>query len=135
MNFLAIDYGTKNIGLAISDDSGKIALPFHTFNVTASSRAGQRKLMTDLKNLIKLEGIERIIMGLPLTSDGKKTKLGELIFGFARDLEESVKIPVEVEDERLTSRLASLLPNKNSRNIHELSAQLLLQGYLDRINA
>ena len=91
--------------------------------------------MTDLKNLIKLEGIERIIMGLPLTSDGKKTKLGELIFGFARDLEESVKIPVEVEDERLTSRLASLLPNKNSRNIHELSAQLLLQGYLDRINA
>ena len=55
------------------------------------------------------------------------------IFEFAKELENSIGVPVEVFDERLTTKLAANLPHKTSRNIHELSAQILLQDYLDKI--
>ena len=128
---LAIDYGTKNIGLAISDDAGKVALPYHTIKIKDMDSEMQ-KLLEDLKNLVKLEAIERIVVGLPLTSGGDRTKLGDQVFAFAKELENYTEVPVEVFDERMTSIMANQLPNKNSRNIHELSAQILLQDYLDK---
>jgi putative holliday junction resolvase len=131
---LALDYGTKNIGLAISDNDGKVALPYHTITLKSSSAENMKMLLEDIKKLVETEEIERIVLGMPYTSSGDKTKLGDKIFEFSKKLEDFTATPVDVEDERLTSKLAEQLPNKNSRNIHELSAQILLQDFLDRTN-
>jgi len=129
---LGIDYGSKHVGLAISDDDGRVALPYQTITFKTSIKVESDKLLVDLGKLIELENIELIILGLPLNSRGLKTKLGDQIFHFAQRLEQTIGVSVEVMDERGTSKLAASLPYKTSRNIHELSAQILLQDYLDR---
>lgn len=128
---LAIDYGTKHIGLAISDEEESVALPFQTINVKGKLEDEQDKIIEDLVTLVGVEEIGSIIIGMPLKSDGNKTKLGDEIFELSKLLSEQVDIPVDVIDERFTSKMATQLPHKTSRNIHELSAQILLQEYLD----
>lgn len=128
---LAIDYGTKHIGIAISDDKPSVALPFQTINIKTSLEAEREKLIEDLTRLVELEEIGTVLIGMPLKSDGSKTKLGDEIFLFSKDFQEAIDIPVEVLDERFTSKMATQLPYKTSRNIHELSAQILLQEYID----
>lgn len=139
---LAIDYGTKNIGLAISDNKPSVALPWQTITITngKKGRKGKEgkegvweKIFEDLEKLVQIENIGRIIIGMPLNSTGDPTKLGDEVFKFAKDLGERLDIPVEVIDERFTSKMATGLPHKTSRNIHELSAQILLQEYIDKL--
>jgi len=156
---LAIDYGTKNIGLALSDDEGKIAFPYKTLKPGCHSRESgnpenlfcdkprfidprlrgddkkrnriTEKIISDLKNICKIEKVEKIIIGMPLFLTGDKSKTTEKVFDFARALEREIGLPVETIDERLSTIQAKKLENKNARNIDELSAQILLQGYLD----
>jgi putative holliday junction resolvase len=128
---LAIDYGTKNIGLAISDDEQKVSLPWQTIELSRG-QTQEKKIIADLTKLAKLENIAGFLIGQPLTAAGSPTKLGEKIFTFAKNLERETGVPVEVMDERFTSKLAETLPYKTARNIHELSAQILLQDYLDK---
>lgn len=134
MKLLAIDYGTKHIGLAISDEKPSVALPFQTITVTGSHVQQRDKIIADLVKLVDLEHIETIIVGMPLRSDGLATKLGDEIYSFCKALEAAVAIPVDVLDERFTSKIATHLPHKTSRNIHELSAQVLLQDYIDKLS-
>jgi len=128
---LAMDYGTKHMGLAISDDGESVALPYQTINVKGKLEDEQDKIIEDLVTLVKVEEIGSIIIGMPLNATGNRTKLGDEIFNFSKQLAEQVDIKVDVIDERFTSKMATQLPHKTSRNIHELSAQILLQEYLD----
>lgn len=130
---LAMDYGTKHIGLAISDDKPSVALPWQTITVKTNLEAERDKILEDLEKLVQVEEISQVIIGMPLNSTGDPTKLGDEVFAFAKDLEERLDISVDVIDERFTSKLATTLPHKTSRNIHELSAQILLQEYIDKI--
>jgi len=130
---LAMDYGIKHIGLAISDDKPSVALPWQTISVKTSLEAEKNKILEDLEKLVQVEEISQVIIGMPLNSTGDPTKLGDEVFVFAKDLGEILDIPVEVIDERFTSKIATQLPHKTSRNIHELSAQILLQEYIDSL--
>ncbi len=132
---LAIDYGTKNIGLALSDDEQKFAFAYNTIKSQKSKVKSQKlgKIISDIKNICKIEKVQRVIVGMPINLSGDKTKTTEKVFEFVKELEENLTVPVEVEDERLTTVQASRLKNKTARNINELSAQILLQGYLDKI--
>jgi len=131
---LAIDYGTKNIGLALSDSGRRLAFPYNTLSVQCQSVQCQDRVISDLKKICLLEDVERVVLGMPLNLSGEKTKMSEEVFGFSKKLEEELDVPVEVEDERLTTVQAQKLANKGSRNIDELSAQILLQSYLDKIS-
>ncbi len=120
---LAIDYGTKNIGLALSDNEQKLAFAYKTISD-----------FLELKNICNQEKIEKIIIGLPINLSGAKTKSTEMVFKFVKKLKQELKnIPIETVDERLSTEQASKLENKNKKNIDELSAQILLQSYLDNL--
>ncbi len=142
MKILAIDYGTKNIGLALSDENQEIAFPYATLQ--GASRDNNEtflKVIQDIKKICKLEKVEKIIVGMPVNLAGDKTKTTELVFEFIKELsrqgslkgEKYINIPIEEIDERFsTVQAQKKIQNKNAHNLDELSAQILLQSYLDK---
>ena len=75
--FLAIDYGSKRVGLAISDPTKKIAKAYKTI-----SNDSVDALLSSIKNEIKINSVEKIILGLPIGMNGKNTSQTELVLKF-----------------------------------------------------
>ena len=132
--FLAIDYGSKRVGLAISDPSKKIAKAYKTL-----SNDSVDALLSHIKNEIKINSVEKIILGLPIGMNGKNTSQTKLVLKFNDELKNYFSIPIVLEDERLTSLHAqkSLVfqgfkSTSNKENIDSTAAALLLQNYLNR---
>ena len=132
--FLAIDYGSKRVGLAISDPTKKIAKAYKT--ITNDSLDA---LLSCIKNEIKINSVEKIILGLPIGMNGKNTSQTELVLKFNDMLKNFLSIPVVLEDERLTSLHAkkSLVfqgfkTTSNKENIDSTAAALLLQNYINK---
>jgi putative Holliday junction resolvase len=138
MRTLAIDPGTRRIGLAISDAGGKIANPYDVLTVT-SQEQGIEKIL----KLIDEEDIERLVIGLPLNMDGSKSKSSESAREFGRILATRSGKPVLFVDERLSSFEAeqSLIDRKRGgekitrkakkSQLDALAANLILQAFLD----
>lgn len=126
MKYLGIDYGEKRIGIAVSDPEAKIAFPLKT--VSAGS---EKNAIQELAVLIRKEKINKIIMGLPRAADGNDTPISLKVRAFAHKLHEELMLPVEFENELLTSRLAEQAGVKK-QNIDQASAALILQSYLDK---
>ena len=128
----AIDYGLKRIGIAISDEKKKIALPFKTI-------AGGPKAIEDIKLAFKDKLIELIVVGLPLLLSGKESEMSIAVRKFAENLEKELQIPIHFIDERLTSKMADqslreihLNRKKRSQQMDVTAAVILLQNFLDR---
>lgn len=125
----AIDYGLKRIGIAISDERKKVALPLTTVE-------GGKKAVENIAAAIREKNVERFVMGLPLLMNGKKGEMAEAVEKFAKALEEALKIPVALLDERLSSRQAEreipLNRKARSERIDQVAATLILQSYLDQ---
>lgn len=121
---LGIDYGTKNIGLAISDRNQKQAFVYDTLRSTG-------KLYEQIRQLCEKEMVDKIVVGLPLGMKGEYTKKTDEVMYFIEMLEEMVKIMVVTEDERLTSVQAA--KRNDGQGIDESSAQIILQQYLDKL--
>ncbi|SFV33753.1 Holliday junction resolvase RuvX [Thermoflavifilum thermophilum] len=132
---LAIDYGKKRTGLAVSDPLKMIA----TGLTTVASHA----LIPFLKDYIRKEPVEKIIIGLPLDLQGRDTDATPHVREMIRILHKHFpNVPVEAVDERFTSQLASRtlvdsgLKKKARQNkalVDEVSATILLQGYLQSV--
>lgn len=130
---LALDLGKKRIGLAISDELGITAQGLETLE-----RKGRRDDIEELRKLIGARGVTRILMGDPLHMSGDVSRQGEYTREFASELERKTGLPVEFRDERWTSREAErtirgsgVANDKRKATIDQLSAVILLQGYLD----
>ncbi len=125
----AIDYGLKRIGIAISDERKKIALPLTTVE-------GGKKAIQNIAAAVREKNVERFVMGLPLLMNGKKGEMAEAVEKFAKAMEETLKIPVVLLDERLSSRQAEreipLNRKARSETIDQVAATLILQSYLDQ---
>lgn len=126
MNILAVDYGTKNIGLAWVDTALGVVLPFGSvMNHEA------RNTYQEISNLLIKERIDRIIVGLPLGLDGKENKNTERVKKFVEELKLEIDIPVEFFDERFSSKEADAMSGGGvSRD--ELAAMIILKSYLDK---
>ena len=124
MRYLGIDYGTKKIGIALSDDEGNIAFAKSVFTNT-----GEHEVVQTLRTLIQKEKVEKIIIGMPVwpgTESGEVvTKIREL----SAQLVEKCALPVEFENELLTTKIAESLTHKNADAV---AAALILQSYLDK---
>ncbi len=119
---LAIDYGTKNIGLAISDQRQQQAFVYGTLRMS-------RKLFDKIKAICVKEMIDKIIIGLPLGLHGEYTdKTNETIY-FSEALEKQIGLIVETQDERLSTVEALKLNDGQGRD--ESAARIILQQYLD----
>lgn len=131
---LAIDWGTKNIGLAASDPLGVTAQPLPTLR-----RTNRRADFARISELVEALGVTKILVGHPLHLKGYAGQRAQEAERFAQRLREQVEPPVEMFDERLTSaeaeRLmldAGLSRSKRRERADQIAAQLILQSYLDR---
>jgi putative Holliday junction resolvase len=137
--YLGIDYGLKRVGIAVSDESLTISFP-------RDYLPNDSKLINTLTELVKYEGIGKIIIGMPVTMSGERSEQTEVTSQFSSKLKrylEQNEISAEIDfiDERLTSRMAGAeiirtVPRRSKRRekglVDEMSAQIILQNYLDR---
>ena len=131
---LGLDYGSKRIGLAVSDEAGVFAFP-----AGALERTGLQRDLAALAALIAERGVTRVVVGLPLHLSGRSGPEAESARAFARALGEAVQLPVDLLDERWTTREAERAlrdapgPRKRSRgSVDSVAATLLLRTYLER---
>ena len=126
MNYLGIDWGEKRIGLALADGETKLATPFKTVaDVDEAVKA------------IKDGGIDMVVVGKPMQITNYELRItNEKYNRFIDDLKSKINVPVEMVDERLSSKAADALSGdkKTKASRDEIAAMLILQRYLDKKN-
>ncbi len=127
MNILAIDYGTKNIGLAWIDTDVGVVLPYGKMR---NDDVGIKELVA----LVKREYMEKIIMGLPIGLDGNENPNTKNIREFVETLKKEIEAPIEFMDERFTSAEADRMGDGGASR-DEKAAMVILQAYVDRMGA
>jgi putative Holliday junction resolvase len=123
MRVLALDYGSARCGCAVSDPTGVLATP-----IQPVLSPGSRRGLGRLRALANELGAERVVVGLPVSLSGADTAQTAETREFARALERALDVPVELYDERFTTRLAERtggLASEDSR-----AAAHLLEGWL-----
>jgi putative Holliday junction resolvase len=123
MRVLALDYGSARCGCAVSDPSGTIATPLKPVR-----EPGTRRGLGRLKSLVEELKVQRIVVGLPLSLSGGDTQQTAETRAFAERLAGGVTVPVELHDERLTTKLAARLGGSSSEDSR--AAALLLESWL-----
>jgi putative Holliday junction resolvase len=126
MRVLALDYGSARCGCAISDPTGTIVTPIETIPRPLSKRG-----MAALKALVAAREVERVVVGLPLSLRGGDTmqtrETREFVLRLAGELGES--IPVEMHDERFTTRMAQRMEGASTEEDSRAAAHML-EGWL-----
>lgn len=129
---LAIDFGEKRIGLALSDPDGTVAVPLPTLR-----RRDDKSALRALAELAEREDVELLIVGEPRNLDGSRGERAERCASFAGKLERSTGLPLRLVNEALTSREAErrlresgVDPRKHPERVDALAAQLLLEEAL-----
>lgn len=131
LRVLAIDYGRKRIGLALSDAMGITAHP-----LAILSRTNRRNDLRRLRELCREHSVGRIIVGHPIELSGESGEMADEASRFATRLAKEVGVPTELLDERLTSWDAkhSLPEARSARRkgapVDDLAAAILLREYL-----
>src|ERR1700754_547238 len=128
MRIVALDHGAARCGVAVSDPTGTLATP-----LAAVERRDARRGPAALARLVEDQGAERVLVGLPLTMSGEEGEQAERARTFAERLERRISVPVELHDERLTTRLAERTGGEGDADSR--AAAHLLDSYLARIRA
>ena len=126
MNILAIDFGTKNIGLAWCDTGVGVVLPYGRIK-----NEELRMKNKELVNLIEKEKINKIVVGLPVGLDGKENANTARVKKFVEEFKAQIDVPVEFFDERFSSQQADRMGDGVSRD--EKSAMVVLEDYLEKL--
>jgi putative Holliday junction resolvase len=127
MKYLGIDYGTKRTGVAISDDEGRFAVLKETIP------GDMHAVLYRLHEIVQTENIDELVIGLPVNQSGQSTDMTVHVQAFIAALRERIVLPVHTFDERLTSSLAAQLLGSNKHpKRDQVSAQIILQNYLDQ---
>src|SRR5581483_8708560 len=138
MRTLAVDLGARRVGLALSDEGGKIATPYDVLNVTSARQAA------DLVGaVISKEGVQRLVVGLPLNMDGTLGPQARSTIEWASAVSELAKLPLVFVDERLSTFDAEQRLSQRKRGgekitraqkkekLDALAAASFLQEFLD----
>lgn len=130
---MCIDYGTKRIGVAVSDPSCTISHPLDTILVRENGAH-----LESLKGVIHDYQVEKIVVGLPYDMDGKEGESARKVIQWAKDLEQILRLPIDLWDERLsTSEAHEILLQmkvkgpKKRQIVDKIAASIILQSYLD----
>ena len=135
MRILALDHGTKRIGVAVSDELKMIATPLEY--ILAEPFAG---FLTRLKEIIREKEVEMILIGMPRNMDGSYGPAALKVQEFVAVLKSAVAIPIKTLDERLTTVQAqrfliqgNVRREKRKEKVDKTAAAILLQSYLDSL--
>ncbi len=116
MRILAIDYGRKKCGIAITDKENKIAIPYGII------KTGE--IIQKLREILNQKDIGKIVIGLPLSLSAKELEITKDVYNFKEKIEKEFHLEVILFDERMTSKIFK------QKNNDDLSAMLILQDYL-----
>jgi putative Holliday junction resolvase len=136
---LGIDYGLRRIGLALSDASGTLASPWRMVQRPMSEAETLEQMVEQIERLLADDdGLAAVVVGWPRRLDGSPTDQTPLVETFARALGQRVRVPVVLQDERLSSheaesRLAARERDwrKRKGKLDAAAAAIVLQDYLD----
>lgn len=134
MKILAVDWGERRLGFAVSDETGRIAFP-----LSIVSCMGEKERTKAVLGKLTETGAETLVVGLPLTMQGKEGESAAAVRAFIRALEKSCAVPIVPWDERMTTDIAERASRekrggkrgKRHERVDSLAACVLLQGYLD----
>jgi putative Holliday junction resolvase len=140
MRILALDVGERRIGVAAADEATRVALP-----VTAVERREPSADLEAIGCLIREQGAETVVVGLPISMNGSLGPQAQQVKAFAEELSSRLSVPVEYWDERLSTveaerRLRSAAPSRRQAGRKRqadkgrrdaLAAAIVLQAYLD----
>jgi putative Holliday junction resolvase len=124
MRVLALDYGSARCGCAVSDPTGLLATPVETV-----ARPASRRGLSRLRALVRELEVERVVVGLPLSLSGGESSQTTEARRFAELVRRELGVPVELYDERFTTRLAEQTPGSASEDSR--AAAHLLEGWLE----
>ena len=130
---MAIDFGARKIGLAVTDELGLTAQGLATYY-----RSNKKTDFDHFRRVIKQYGVTEIVMGLPLRMSGVEGIQAEKVQAFAEELRHRFKLPVQLFDERLTSveanrllRETEMSTRRRGEVVDQLAAVLILQAFLE----
>lgn len=133
MKVLAVDFGSRRVGLAVGDTVTRIASPLA---LVEASR--QQEVLAEILRRVAEYGVERIVVGYPLNMDGSKGPACAAVDRFVASLRKRVPVPVTLVDERLSSFAAEELGReiesdfrKRRKFLDSVSAQVILQNYFE----
>jgi putative Holliday junction resolvase len=135
MRILAIDHGTKRMGIALSDELKLLAQPIEFIPAEPFSQ-----FLTRLKELLHDKEVELILVGMPRNMNGSYGPAALKVQDFVATLKNAVAIPIKLWDERLTSAQANrfliegnVRREKRKEKVDKMAAAILLQSYLDSL--
>lgn len=135
MRYLGLDLGSRTLGIAVSDKTGLIATSYKTIRHNEE----YDKLVNIVNDLVVELEIDTIVLGFPKNMNNTIGFKGELSLSFKKMLENKIKIPIYLEDERLTTVTANnvlisgnVSRKKRKKVVDSLAATIILQSYLDR---
>lgn len=141
MRYLAVDYGKKFIGLAISDAEGKVAFPY-------SILKNDNTFNESLLDIFAKEGVEAVVFGLSLDLSGEENKINEAIKNLAKKIEIENGLPILFENEiyssmqakrglykhqKPNSKIGREMSFKKEDRIDDKAATIVLQSFLDKM--
>lgn len=137
MRYLAIDHGQKRTGLAISDASETLVSP-HSVIETAS----EEELLRRISDVLVAEGIDAIVVGLPINMDGTESDRSRKVRQFVLAMQELTDKPVHLHDERLSSFEAGYLVGdleltrkKKKKRLDAIAAASILRSFFEHENS
>ncbi len=137
MRIMAMDYGEKRVGVAMSDPLGIIAQPLDTIEIRT-----RQDLIPILKDLIIKNQVNLLLIGNPLDHKGNPTRMSGQINDFVAAFRKECSVEIKLWDERFTSRLAEqsvrdhgIQPRESKKKIDAIAAAIILSEYLARRRA
>ena len=136
MKYLGLDLGTRTLGVSISDMTKTIAT---VYGVIHFEENNYDEAISKLSTIVEKEPIEKFILGFPKNMNGSVGPRALVTLDFKKQLEETFNIPVEMQDERLSTKevsgymiTADMSRKKRKKKIDSLAANIILQTYLDK---
>ena len=134
--YICLDIDDKRIGIAVSDPLGSMALPYDTLH--------RKNFNEDLKKICEIaksRGADVIVCGLPVNFDGSKSEQTLKTETFIEELKKVTEIPVEIQDERFTTREAhrvliseNMRRDKRKMHVDAVAASFILEDYMRKQN-
>jgi len=135
MRVVALDLGSRRIGVAVSDPTGTLASPYQVLERSGDPAADHAAIA----NIVGEVGAERVVVGLPLSLDGHEGAAAQLARTESEALAAVLAVPVELHDERLTTVAADRSLQRSGKGgrarrkvVDQAAATVLLQSWLDR---
>ena len=139
MKYIGLDLGSRTLGVAISDETGFLARAYDTFRFKDDNYEAAINYTIDV---CQKENVSEVVLGLPKHMNGDLGERAQISIDFKERLEKMMDVQVILEDERLTTVIATnnllfgdVSRKKRKQVVDKMAAVEILQGYLDRIRS